>query len=51
MIRSFDLTDGSTVTAIKTEGNGKGTREYTVMRDGVCSRLQGRQGSQERLCD
>ena len=35
MIRSFDLTDGSTVTAIKTDGNGKGTREYAVLRDGV----------------
>lgn len=35
MIRSFDLTDGSTVTAVKTEGNGKGTREYAVLRDGV----------------
>lgn len=35
MIRSFDLADGSTVTAVKTDGNGKGTREYAVMRDGV----------------
>lgn len=35
MIRSFDLADGSTVTAVKTESNGKGTREYAVLRDGV----------------
>jgi hypothetical protein len=35
MIRSFDLADGSTVTAVKTDGNGKGTREYAVLRNGV----------------
>lgn len=35
MIRSFDLADGSVVTAVKTDGNGKGTREYAVLRDGV----------------